>query len=148
MISSSFGKIVNENGEIVAEGACEVDDERGSVTLRPLLDMPLLERQRGNMRLTLDDGSELVLTDRVIHFRVNLPGQRPGSIYRLFLARQQGLARWRSREQGTWDKEQGREWQQATGSTQHDPEGGVQGSEHDPNTDPDALPPEFRKGQE
>lgn len=128
MISSSFGKIANEQGEIVAEGACEVDDGRGSVTLRPILDMPLLERQHGTLRLFLDDGSELLLTDRVIHFRVNLPGQRPGSIYRMFIAHQQGLNRW-STPQGTISPE--------TGS--------VQGSEHDPSRDPDALPPEFRK---
>ena len=59
MISSAFGKITNEHGEIVAEGAVEVDEERAAVTLRPILDMPLLERQRGLLRLTLDDGQEL-----------------------------------------------------------------------------------------
>jgi hypothetical protein len=129
VISSAFGKITNEHGEVVAEGTCEVDDERGSVTLRPLFDMPLLERQRGPMRLVLDDGAELLLTDLVIHFRVNLPGQRPGSVYRLFIARQQGLNRW------------GRPLEAESRG-----EPGVQGSEHDPSRDPDDLPPEFRKG--
>jgi hypothetical protein len=86
VISNAFGKITNLQGEIVAEGACEIDDERGSVTLRPLLDSPLLERQRGPMRLTLDTGQEIMLSDRVIHFRLNLPGERPGSVYRLSIA--------------------------------------------------------------
>ncbi|HXH22751.1 MAG TPA: hypothetical protein VNN10_12045 [Dehalococcoidia bacterium] len=138
MISSAFGKITNEHGEVVAEGTCEVDDERGSVTLRPILDMPLLERQRGPMRLTLDDGAELLLTDRVIHFRVNLPGQRPGSVYRLFIARQQGLNRWAPPPAG--DREGGQ--RPASGGQ---PEQPLRGSEHDPSRDPDELPPEFRK---
>jgi hypothetical protein len=152
VISSAFGKITNEHGEVVAEGACEVDDERGAVTLRPLFDMPLLERQRGPMRLTLDDGAELLLTDRVIHFRVNLPGERPGSVYRLFIARQQGLNRW-GRPLGAEDREQRAEsrgepaesGQRSAFSGQPEPR--VQGSEHDPSRDPDDLPPEFRKGQ-
>jgi hypothetical protein len=135
VISSAFGKITNEHGEVVAEGACEVDDERGAVTLRPLFDMPLLERQRGPMRLTLDDGAELLLTDRVIHFRVNLPGERPGSVYRLFIARQQGLNRW-GRPLGA---ESGEQRAESRGEPR------VQGSEHDPSRDPDDLPPEFRK---
>ncbi len=128
MISSSFGKVANQHGEIVAEGACEVDDARGSVTMRPILDMPLLERQRGPLTLTLDDGSELLLTERVIHFKVNLPGERPGSIYRMFIARQQGLTRWAPA--GGRDREQETE---------------NQGSEPDPDSDPDELPPQFRK---
>jgi len=147
MISSAFGKVTNEQGEVLAEGACEVDDERGSVTLRPLFDMPLLEREHGAMRLTLDDGSELLLTDRVIHFRVNLPGQRPGSVYRLFIAGQQGLNRWSPSERTA---ERSGDLQVARGGAGEagdgeQAEGGVPGSEHDPSRDPDALPPEFRK---
>ncbi len=125
MISSAFGKVMNEQGEIVAEGACEVDDVRGSVTLRPLLDMPLLERQRGALRLFLDDGSELLLTDRVIRFRVNLPGQRPGSVYRMYIAGQQGLARWGG----------------VGGETREAGSGSADGSLEDP----DELPPDLRK---
>jgi hypothetical protein len=144
MISSSFGKITNEQGEVLAEGACEVDAERGSVTLRPLLDMPLLERQRGMMRLTLDDGQELLLTDRVIHFRVNLPGERPGSVYRLYIARQQGLNRWHGPAWQQADRNpRGPEGEDRTAWTPPAPR--LQGSEHDPDRNPDDLPPEFRK---
>jgi hypothetical protein len=125
VISSSFGKIVNEHGEMVAEGACEVDGERATVTLRPMLDMPLLERTRGPMRLTLDDGQELLLTDRVIHFRVNIPGQRTGSVYRLYIAKQQSLQRWAP----SYDRNE------ESGSSTQD--GTLE--------DPDELPPDFRK---
>jgi len=94
MIANLYGKISNEHGELVAEGVCEVDEAKGSVTLRPLIDMPLLLRQQGTLRLTLDDGSELTLSDRVLHFRLNLPGSPPGSIYRLYFAGQQRLTPW------------------------------------------------------
>ncbi len=81
----AFGKLYNENGEILAEGSCQVDVEKGSVTLRPIVDTPLLSRQRGLMRLELEDGSEFSLTDRVIRFRLNVPGAQPGAAYRLYL---------------------------------------------------------------
>jgi len=83
VLIDTFGKLYNSGGEIVAEGNCQVDHDRGSVTLRPLVDTPLLERQTGSLRLELDDGSELWLTDRVIRFRLNLPGVPPGPTYRL-----------------------------------------------------------------
>ena len=50
MIANLFGKITNEHGEMVGEGACEVDEVRGTVTLRPLYETPLLERQHGLLR--------------------------------------------------------------------------------------------------
>jgi hypothetical protein len=156
MISSSFGKITNEQGEIVAEGDCEVDEERASVTMRPLLDMPLLERTRGPMLLTLDDGKELLLTDRVIHFRVNLAGQAPGSVYRLYIAKQQGLSRWSP----SWEREAPRPPAPSFDPAQDGPpsrggeeEGGGGATAFRPEwrrvdapaKDPDELPPEFRK---
>jgi hypothetical protein len=156
MISSSFGKITNDYGEIVAEGACEVDNERGSVTMRPIIDMPLLERTKGPMHLYLEDGQELLLTDRVIHFRVNLPGQRPGSVYRLYIARQQGLtARWPgaagNREPGTAGNREPGTGNQGTANRDAGSGGGPQAYRPEwrrvnaPERDPDDLPPEFRK---
>ena len=94
MNATMFGKITNEHGEMVAEGDCEVDEARGSVTLRPLYDMPLLERQHGNLRLVLDDGSEIVLTDRVLRFRVNYPGRPPASLYKMYVAGHQTMPYW------------------------------------------------------
>ena len=85
MITDSFGRLFNDGGEIVAEGPCQVDHERGSVTLRPLVDTPLLLRQRGVLRLALEDGGELAVRDDIIRFRLNLPGVPPGPAYRLFM---------------------------------------------------------------
>lgn len=85
MIVDAFGKLYNEAGEIVAEGSCQVDLEKGSVNFRPVVDTPLLSRQRGLLRLELEDGSEFTLSERVIRFRLNVPGRPPGAAYRLYM---------------------------------------------------------------
>ena len=86
MIVDSFGKLYNDRDEIVAEGTCQVDVERGNITMRPIVDTPLLSRQRGTLRLELDDGSQLLISDRIIRFRLNVPGVPPGAAYRLFVS--------------------------------------------------------------
>ena len=86
MVIDSFGKLFTQSGEIMAEGPCQVDMDRGSVTLRPIVDTPLLSRQKGAMRLVLDDGTELTIREGLIRFRLNAPGTPPGPAYRLFVA--------------------------------------------------------------
>ena|SRR5688572_9275151 len=89
MIYDAYGKLYNDGGEMVAEGNCQVDSERGNVTLRPIIDSPLLSRQQGLLRLVLEDGSEFSLSaDHVIRFRLNVPGVPPGPAYRLVFAGQ------------------------------------------------------------
>lgn len=83
-----YGKLYNQDGELVAEGPCEMNDDQRSLTLRPPFPMPMLERQHGTLRLELDDGSELAIQPKVFHFRTNIPGT-PANVYRLFLAGQQ-----------------------------------------------------------
>jgi hypothetical protein len=87
LIRESFGKLYNQHGEILAEGSCQVDEERGSVTMRPLIDTPLLVRQEGSLRLSLDEGDELPVSNNVIRFRLNVPGVPSGPAYRLFIQR-------------------------------------------------------------
>ena len=86
MVIDSFGKLFTQSGEIMAEGPCQVDVERGSVTLRPLVDTPLLSREKETMRLVLDDGMELSIRAGIIRFRLNASGAPPGPGYRLFVA--------------------------------------------------------------
>jgi hypothetical protein len=78
-----FGKLFNNEYELVAEGHCQVDDVRGTVTMRPVIDTPTLSRQRGRMRLVMEDGSEIYVTDRIIRFRLNVPGLPGGAAYRM-----------------------------------------------------------------
>ena len=91
MITDSFGKLFNYGGELVAEGPCQVDHDRGSVTLWPVIDTPLLARQHGALRIVLDDGGVLAVTDRIIRFRLNAPGVPSGPAYRLYVAGAPGL---------------------------------------------------------
>ena len=91
MITDSFGRLFNAEGEIVGEGSCQVDHDKGSVTFRPIVDTPLLQRQHGNLRLELDEGPELEITDRIIRFRLNVPGNPPGAAYRLYFSSAQRL---------------------------------------------------------
>jgi hypothetical protein len=86
VIVESFGKLYTQHNEIVAEGSCLVDMERGSITMRPIVDTPLISRQRGNLRLELDDGTELTIREGIIRFRLNVAGAPPGPAYRLFVA--------------------------------------------------------------
>ena len=69
----------------MAEGPCQVDEDNGRVTLRPLIDTSLMSRQQGTLRLALDDGDDLVVSANMIRFRLNVPGVPPGPAYRLFI---------------------------------------------------------------
>ena len=83
MVREGFGKLFNNEHELVAEGHCQVDDVRGTVTMRPIIDTPTIARQRGRMRLVMEDGSEIYVTDRIIRFRLNVPGTPAGAAYRM-----------------------------------------------------------------
>jgi len=83
LVREGFGKLFNSEYELVAEGHCQVDDIRGTVTMRPIIDTPTLARQRGRMRLVMEDGSEIYVTDRIIRFRLNVPGAPSGASYRM-----------------------------------------------------------------
>ena len=89
MIVDSFGKLYNAGNEVVAEGSCQVDYDHNNVTMRPIVDTPLINRQRGTLRLVLDDGSELpIAAERITRFRLNAPGVPPGAAYRLYFTGQ------------------------------------------------------------
>ena len=79
-----FGRLYNGAHELVAEGHCQVDDDRGSVTMRPMVDSPTLQREHGHLRLEMEDGSEVYVTDRIIRFHLNVPGVPVGAAYRMY----------------------------------------------------------------
>ena len=47
------GKLTNAGGEFIANGPCEVNRERGEVTMWPSWEMHMLERERGELRSSL-----------------------------------------------------------------------------------------------
>jgi hypothetical protein len=80
---SNQGRVFNSDREVVATGACEVNEERLEVTLRPFLDNGLLDKETGPLILELDDGRTLELAKKYMKFRLYGPDGERQSIYRL-----------------------------------------------------------------
>ena len=77
------GKLLNTEGEFIASGPCEVDRERDEVTMWPSWEMHMLERQRGMLRLELEDGRRLNIGDKHLTFKLSGPSEQRISVYRL-----------------------------------------------------------------
>lgn len=86
------GKLINQDGELIAEGPCEVEEPRGQVTMWPDREVRLLRLERGDLTLEMDNGRSLTISGRPLSFRLNLPGnggnngRRFVSMYRLPMA--------------------------------------------------------------
>jgi hypothetical protein len=74
---------MNEKGELVASGVCEVDRERSEVTMWPSWELHMLERERGALTLMLDGGPTLTISDKHLTFKLRGDGQQRMSVYRL-----------------------------------------------------------------
>lgn len=77
------GKLLNAEGEFIASGPCEIDRDRNEVTMWPSWEMHMLERERGMLRLMLDDGQTLEISDRHLTFKLRGPAEQRISVYRL-----------------------------------------------------------------
>jgi hypothetical protein len=77
------GKLTNAEGEFIASGPCEVNHDRGEVTMWPSWEMHMLERERGALLLTLEDGTRLPISDRHLTFKLQGPTEQRISVYRL-----------------------------------------------------------------
>ena len=77
------GKLLNTDGEFIASGPCEVDRDRGEVTMWPSWEMHMLERERGALLLELEDGSRLQISDKHLTFKLSGPTEQRISVYRL-----------------------------------------------------------------
>jgi hypothetical protein len=82
------GKLTNAEGEFIASGPCEVNRDRGEVTMWPSWEMHMLERERGELALELDDGSRFVLSDKHLTFKLQGPAEQRISVYRLRIIEQ------------------------------------------------------------
>lgn len=85
------GKLRNAEGELIAEGPCELNLERHEVTMWPEREITALTRHRGALALELEDGATLELSDKHMIFKLGRPGDGRTSIYRLRLLEQQPL---------------------------------------------------------
>ena len=89
------GKLLTSEGEIVAEGACELSGPAPTgcqVTMWIASERVLMERQQGPMTLMLDDGAALeIAEERRLKFRINGSGGESSFLYKLRIAEQQRL---------------------------------------------------------
>ena len=89
------GKLLNSEGEIIAEGACELSEPTPSgceVTMWIPSERVLMERQQGPMTLMLEDGPTLEISEeRRLKFRINGSGGESSFLYKLRIAEQQRL---------------------------------------------------------
>lgn len=79
---------MNVEGELIASGPCEVNRERGEVTMWPSWELHMLERERHALTLHLDDGTVLDISNRHLTFKLRGPSEQRISVYRLRIAEQ------------------------------------------------------------
>jgi hypothetical protein len=71
------------DGELIASGTCEVNRDRGEVTMWPSFEVHALERERGPLMLTLDDMRVLNISERHLTFKLQGEAEQRISVYRL-----------------------------------------------------------------
>jgi len=74
---------MNDQGELVASGMCEVDRERAEVTMWPSWELHMLERERGALKLALDGGPTLTISDKHLTMKLRGESKQRISVYRL-----------------------------------------------------------------
>ena len=80
-------KLVNAEGELIAEGPCWVDEEAGQATMEPERAPGVIQKERGRLALELDTGRSLPVSDRPIIIRMRHPGARENGRRRLYRLR-------------------------------------------------------------
>lgn len=77
------GTLYNGDGEIIAEGPCELNEAGSQVSMWPTLERGLFERERGVMTLELEGGTALSISERRLRLRIS-PSKGPRiAIYRM-----------------------------------------------------------------
>ena len=83
-------RLVNAEGELLAEGACWLNEPQGQATLEPeRAPASAIQKERGPLTLELESGRTLKVSERLMVVRIAPPGQANGSerrsLYRLRL---------------------------------------------------------------
>ena len=76
-------RLYNREGEVIAEGLCELNDEGSQVSMWPILEKGLFERERGVMTLELEGGTALRISERRLKLRISPPHGQRTSLYRM-----------------------------------------------------------------
>jgi hypothetical protein len=83
-------RLVNAEGELLAEGSCWLDEPHAQATLEPERPAGAIRKERGDaLTLELESGRTLKVSDRLMVVRIAPPGNTNGnarrSLYRLRL---------------------------------------------------------------
>ena len=84
--TTARARLLNADGELIAEGACSIDESTGQATLEPERAPGMVQKERGPLVLELDSGQSFRITDRPLVMRVRPDvGARPREVLRLRL---------------------------------------------------------------
>jgi len=70
MIEATHARLLNAEGELIAEGACRLNEAGGEATFEPEREPGVVEKERGDLRLLLDSGRSLAVSDPPMVFRI------------------------------------------------------------------------------
>lgn len=73
-----YARLMNGDGELVAEGPCHIDEEARQATLEAEREPGEILKERGNLALELETGRSLAVSDRPMMFRLSLATARYG----------------------------------------------------------------------
>ena len=66
-------RLLNADGELIAEGPCRLDESAGTATLEVEREPGFLQKERGRLALELETGRSLRVSDRPVVFRLQRP---------------------------------------------------------------------------
>jgi hypothetical protein len=73
-----FARLVNAGGELIAEGACHIEEAARRATLEAEREPGEVLKARGDLRITLESGASFPVSDRPIVFRISPPATAEG----------------------------------------------------------------------
>ena len=80
-------RLLNAEGELIAEGSCRLDEAAGLAMLEPEREPGVIQKERGVLALMLESGRTLHVSDKPIIFRIRPPAQGGGPYHRRTLYR-------------------------------------------------------------
>ena len=72
-VGPMYGRLMNADRELSAEGSCWLDEQAGTATMEPVRDAGMLQKERGALTLELSSGQSVMVTDRPMIFRLGQP---------------------------------------------------------------------------
>ena len=75
-------RLLNAEGELIAEGPCRLDEAAGLAMLEPEREPGVIQKERGVLSLMLESGRTLHVSDTPIIFRISPPTQAGGPYHR------------------------------------------------------------------